>query len=348
MNNEIKWYDDLGNESDVVCSSRIRLARNLVDYSFPAWLSNAKTQEMNEKILNLFSRSNSALLRELNLICLEDLTANELVSLVERHIVSPEFISNFHGKVLLVSKDESISVMINEEDHIRIQVIKAGLSIIEAAEIASKVEARICEGLTIAFDNRIGYLTQCISNVGTGMRASLMLHLPALTERGIMQRLSDNLSKLGLIIRGSYGEGSVVIGDKYQISNQITLGISEEEAINNLNAIAFQIIEEERKARREISGNIILQDRIVRAAGTLKNAKILSVNEFSKHISSIRLGVSLNLISGISHEEIDKLSILAKPATLEILTQADSSKQQTDILRAEIVRRQLNKISIAE
>jgi len=348
MNNEIKWYDDLGNESDVVCSSRIRLARNLVDYSFPAWLSNAKTQEMNEKILNLFSRSNSALLRELNLICLEDLTANELVSLVERHIVSPEFISNFHGKVLLVSKDESISVMINEEDHIRIQVIKAGLSIIEAAEIASKVEARVCEGLTIAFDNRLGYLTQCISNVGTGMRASLMLHLPALTERGIMQRLSDNLSKLGLIIRGSYGEGSVVIGDKYQISNQITLGISEEEAINNLNAIAFQIIEEERKARREISRNIILQDRIVRAAGTLKNAKILSVNEFSKHISSIRLGVSLNLISGISHEEIDKLSILAKPATLEILTQADSSKQQTDILRAEIVRRQLNKISIAE
>ena len=348
MNNKIKWYDDLGNESDVVCSSRICLARNLVDYPFPAWLSTTKTQEINEKILNLLSRSNSTLLRELNLICLEDLTDNELVSLVERHIVSPEFISNFHGKVLLVSKDESISVMINEEDHIRIQVIKAGLSVIEAAEIASKTESRICEGLTIAFDSRLGYLTQCISNVGTGMRASLMLHLPALTERGIMQRLSDNLSKLGLVIRGSYGEGSVVIGDKYQISNQITLGISEEEAVNNLNAIAFQIIEEERKARREISENIILQDRIVRAAGTLKNAKILSVNEFSKHISSIRLGVSLNLISGISHEEIDKLSIFAKPATLEILTQADSSKQQTDILRAEIVRKQLNKISIAE
>lgn len=339
MAEALKWYEKAGNCSDVVYSTRVRLARNLRQYPFPNRATVEQKQEIEAKIRDALISGNSAIASQFSFVPLEKLTDEEAVSLVERHIVSPEFISDRRNKALLLSEDESISIMINEEDHLRIQVMKEGLLLKEAAEAADRLDTLLGETLQFAFDPEFGYLTQCPTNLGTGMRASVMLHLPALTESGAMSRIAANLSKLGLTLRGSYGEGSQIVGGMYQLSNQITLGLSETEAIDNLGAIAAQLIEQERKTREEWASNIVLQDKIERAAGVLKSAKMLSSGEFMELLSYIRLGISVGLLKGVGMEELNELFVRMQPATLAASVQKPIDAGERDILRAEQTRK---------
>ena len=334
MTETAKWYEKAGNCGDVVISTRVRLARNLKQYPFPARATDKQREAVEQKVKD-------ALLRFLPL---ESASEEEAVSLVERHIVSPEFISDRRGKAVLISEDESISIMINEEDHLRIQVLREGLSLKEAAETADRIDTLLSETLDFAYDSEFGYLTQCPTNLGTGLRASVMLHLPALTESGAMPRVSSNLSKLGLTLRGTYGEGSKITGALYQLSNQITLGLSESEAVENLRAITVQLMEEERKARSQMSENIAWQDKIDRAAGILKTARVLSSSECMELLSYIRLGLSTGVLQGVTTQELNALMVNAQPATLMAKAGKQLDQNQRDILRAQMAREACAKI----
>lgn len=244
-----------------------------------------------EKVTSAIRDSNSSIASDFNLIKLDDLTEAQGVSLVERHLVSPEFISETEGRALLLSKDESMSIMINEEDHIRLQVITDGLSLEQAYDTADKLDTLLDENLEFAFDDKLGYLTQCPTNLGTGMRASVMLHLPALEKSRTIGRIAGNLSKLGLTIRGAYGEGSEPSGSLYQLSNQVTLGISEKAAIENLENITKQLVSQERQARERLAKSIDIQDSVSRSLGLLKSAMVMTHDEALKLLSNVRFGI---------------------------------------------------------
>ena len=326
MAEQVKWYERAGACGDVVCSTRVRLARNLKQYPFPAYANGRQKEEIEQKVKDAMLSGNSILSREFRFLPLEELSDEAAVSLVERHLVSPAYISDRKGKGVLLSQDESVSIMVNEEDHLRIQVLREGLSLKEAAELADRI------------DPEFGYLTQCPTNLGTGMRASLMLHLPALTESGAMARIAGNLTKLGLTLRGTYGEGTQITGALYQLSNQITLGLSENEAIVNLSSIASQLIEEERKARHDLCETIPFQDKVDRAAGVLKSAKMLSTSEFMDLVSYLRLGLSAGLLTGTTQEALNALTIHVQPATLMASAGKALDQTQRDILRAQVTR----------
>ena len=265
------------------------------------------------------------------------------VSLVERHITSPNFVEETYGRGLFLSDDESVSIMINEEDHIRLQVIKPGLNFEDSYCIADKLDDTLDKKLSFAFDDNLGYLTQCPTNLGTGMRASVMLHLPALRESGVMEKISSNLSKLGLVLRGIYGEGTEPKADFYQLSNQVTLGLSEKASIKNLEDVTMQLISQERNARGEMIKHIEFIDLIHRSYGVLKNARLLSNNEFMKLISNVRLGAAAGEIKDLSLESIDSLIIKVQPAMLSLEEKKDLTANQREQLRAEIIRNVLNK-----
>ena len=344
MTETAKWYEKAGSCGDVVVSTRVRLARNLKQYPFPARASASQREAVERQVKDALLSGNSILSKEFRFVPLENTTEEEAVSLVERHIVSPEFIADRRGKAVLISADESISIMVNEEDHLRIQVLREGFSLKEAAETADRIDTLLSENLDFAFDPELGYLTQCPTNLGTGLRASVMLHLPGLTESGAMPRIASNLSKLGLTIRGTYGEGSKSIGALYQLSNQITLGLSENEAIENLRSITVQLMEEERKARAQMSEEIAWQDKIDRAAGVLKSARVLSSSEFMELLSYIRLGLSTGVQQGVTTQELNALMVNAQPATLMARAGKQLDETQRDVLRADMAREVCAKI----
>ncbi len=344
MTETAKWYEKAGSCGDVVVSTRVRLARNLKQYPFPARALASQREAVERQVKDALLSGNSILSKEFRFVPLENTTEEEAVSLVERHIVSPEFIADRRGKAVLISADESISIMVNEEDHLRIQVLREGFSLKEAAETADRIDTLLSENLDFAFDPELGYLTQCPTNLGTGLRASVMLHLPGLTESGAMPRIASNLSKLGLTIRGTYGEGSKSIGALYQLSNQITLGLSENEAIENLRSITVQLMEEERKARAQMSEEIAWQDKIDRAAGVLKSARVLSSSEFMELLSYIRLGLSTGVLQGVTTQELNALMVNAQPATLMARAGKQLDETQRDVLRADMAREVCAKI----
>lgn len=338
-----KWYEKNGPEGDVVISTRVRLARNIKEYPFPVKLTDDQKNKIKEIIKTAVLESNSAIAQEFRFLDLEELSQTEAVSLVERHLVSPEFISNRQGRGLLLTQDETISIMINEEDHLRIQVMQEGLSLEQVYELVDKLDTLLNERLHFAFDDNLGYLTQCPTNLGTGMRASLMLHLPALQESGAMGRVAANLSKLGLAIRGIYGEGTEPVGAMYQLSNQVTLGLSEKEAVTNLKSIAVQIINQERAARQTLTESLQTQDAICRSVGILQNARILGSDEFMKLISNVRLGISTALInhSSFNLDTVNSLIVQVQPATIMLPTGKKLTAQERDILRAKITAERL-------
>lgn len=336
-----KWYMQTGPEADAVISTRIRLARNLRGYPFPCKMNAAQMAEVTGYIRDAILNSNSALAKEFSYIDMTKLSKIQAVSLVERHLVSPEFISEREGRGLLITKDESISIMINEEDHLRVQVMAQGLNLDAAYDLAAKLDTLLDEVLSFAFDDHLGYLTQCPTNLGTGMRASLMLHLPALQESGAMQRISNNLSKIGLTIRGLYGEGSEPKGSVYQLSNQVTLGLSERAAIDNLKDIAMQIIQQERSLRQSMVNSDEFQDMVWRSLGILKTARLLSNEEFMKLISNVRLGISSGILDHITLDTVNQLMIEAQPATLMQEQEKELPPHERDKLRAKLVQQSL-------
>ncbi len=334
-----KWYEKAGPCADVAVSTRVRLARNLSEYPFPARASQKELKEVEDRVKNALLSGNSVLSRDFSFLALNSLTQEQAVSLAERHLISPEFLSAKGEKGILLSGDESVCLMINEEDHLRLQVMREGLSLKEALETADRVETVLSESLKFAFDREFGFLTQCPTNLGTGMRASVMLHLPATAENGSMARLSENLSKLGLTLRGTYGEGSQVMGSMYQLSNQITLGLSEREAVDNLNAVSMQLIEEERKLRHQMGERLAFQDQICRAAGILQHAKVLSTSEFLEAMSLVRVGIASGVLKGLDWGAVNALTVHTQPATLMSREGKTMEERERDACRAQMVRK---------
>ncbi len=332
-----KWYVENGNEGDIVISTRVRLARNLEDYPFPCRLTVKGKEKVCEEIKNAILSDDSW---GFGYTMMKDFSRAQAVSLAERHLISPEFASDRAGRALLLTDDEAVSVMLCEEDHIRLQVMMSGLALKEAYSVADKIDNIISSKLNYAYDDRIGYLTQCPTNLGTAMRASVMLHLPALTRCGQIGKLASTVSKLGLVIRGAYGEGSSPRGDIYQLSNQITLGISEESALNNLQSITLQLVAQERAAAEKLIENPVEEDRIFRAWGILRNARVLSGDEYMELSSLVRMGISNKAID-YDIAKLNELTIRVQPATINASEGKELSSQQRDILRAMWVREAL-------
>lgn len=333
-----KWYIGVGEQSDIVVSTRIRLARNIKEYPFPNKLNTKNRIVINNIIKDAIEKDNKY---NLNFVEMKTLARFEAASMAERHIISPEFASDADGRALLIMPEEDICIMLNEEDHIRLQVMKSGFALDEAYQVADEIDSSIGEKLEFAFDERIGYLTQCPTNLGTGMRASVMLHLPALTMNGQIHKLINTISKLGLTFRGAFGEGSKAIGDMYQLSNQITLGISEEFAIKNLKSITLQLCAQERAARDEILKSINTDDAIFRAYGTLKWARLLSTKELMENLSLVRLGSVAGKIN-VPIETVNELMISMQPASINARAGQKLPEQERDTVRASEVRNRLN------
>lgn len=332
-----KWYEKAGQQGGIVVSSRIRLARNLKNYPFPNKASLEQKKEIAQKVKLALEESNSTLSNSFSFISMEELSQIQAVSLVEKHLISPEFASDRKGRYLMLSKDESISIMINEEDHIRIQVLGSGLSLNECYDTANNLDTLLDNALGFAFNNKLGYLTQCPTNLGTGMRASLMLHVPAIEKNRSINRISGNLTKLGMELRGTFGEGSDAKGSLYQLSNQITLGLSEHNAIENLKNIASQLIEQEEKSLAEMAKSIETQDVIYRSLALLKSAKLMSNDEAMKLISNVRAGMFTGVIKNTDYAMLNRLNEQIQPATLMTAEGKELSPQQRDIKRAEIL-----------
>lgn len=321
----------------VVISSRIRLARNLRDYPFPCRLD----EEGRLEVLGKIKKAIEAIDEDLIFVNMEDMPEYSRVSMVERHLISPEFAKHLSGRALAVSQDESISIMINEEDHLRIQVITKGTSLKEAYGIADRIDRKLDALLSFAYDKKLGYLTQCPTNLGTGMRASVMMHLSALSESRTVQRIATNLTKLGFVIRGTYGEGSEYSGALYQVSNQITLGISEQSAINNLMSICEQLTNSEFRTREKLMESMEYQDRLSRSMGILLTARIITHHEAMKLLSNVRTGICEGIVADVSVSTVDKLMVCIQPANLMCIEGKKLTPQERDVARAKLIKASL-------
>ncbi|MBQ3265867.1 MAG: protein arginine kinase [Ruminococcus sp.] len=320
--------------SEAVVSTRIRLARNLKEYSFPVRLSADQAREIVDKVGQAL-RDCGIKFHRIDLGAIPDTIR---VSMIERHLVSPDFINEQDGRAVFLSDDNTASIMVNEEDHIRLQVILDGFELTKAFTMADQLDNILSKKLNFAFHERLGYLTQCPTNLGTGMRASVMLHLPALQMSDAVNRIGANLSKLGLTMRGLYGESSKPAGAFFQLSNQVTLGISEKAAIDNLQNITTQLIAQEMRARENLLNKIEIQDQIHRALGVLKTARLMDHSEAMRLLSLVRLGVSAKLFETLSTDSIDKLTVEIQPASIMTRFGDDMSPRDRDIKRASILR----------
>ena len=297
-------------------------------------MTESQKQELKAKVKSAVYESNTPYSKSLKFIDMADIPENEIYAMVERHIISPEFAQNPMGGAIILSEDESISIMIGEEDHIRIQVIMGGLNLEKAYDIAESLDSMLYSSLHFAFDSNLGYLTECPTNLGTGLRASVMLHLPVTESSGEIPRLSETVSKIGFTVRGMYGEGSKSSASLYQVSNQVTLGLSEKNAIENLKIITTQLIEKEQSARQSLN-KIKLEDTVFRAYGTLKNCRILSSDEMMTLISRIKLGVDM----GIIKIDVSPMQLFVENQPYSLMKRhGNVSPEERDILRASDIR----------
>ena len=333
-----------GPESDIVMSSRVRMARNIESISFPHYLDKEKSEDIIDRVYKAINRGNLCLENEFKLIKMDEIDIIERSNYVERHLISPSLAKNVSGGAVLINNEETVGIMINEEDHIRIQCLYPGLQLEKCFSMADKIDDLLEEGVVYAFDEQLGYLTCCPTNVGTGIRTSVMLHLPALGLTRYINGVINTAGKIGLAVRGIFGEGTDFIGDIYQISNQITLGMSEEEIITNLKDITLQIIQNERIAREKLleSKSIELEDKIFRSYGTLKNARLLSSKEAMKLISDVKLGVNLKLIDGVSIEQLNGLITMIQPGYLQKHFKSQLTGTERDAKRAQLTRENIS------
>ncbi|MCX7714911.1 MAG: protein arginine kinase [Clostridia bacterium] len=335
------WYEKCGKDGDVAVSTRIRLARNLKTVPFPNAMSREQKRMAAKDIADSVMKGNSVLSKDLELIELDKLSDIEKKVLAEQHLISPAMLEGSEHFVLL-NKDRSMSIMLMEEDHIRLQVILPGLDLDEAWNLADKVDNVLEEGLEYAFDEDFGYLTSCPTNTGTGLRASVMLHLPALALSSQLPRLIDSLTKLGIAVRGLYGEGSEAYGNLFQFSNQITMGANEHEIIEKLKSIVLQIIDRERETQKQLkkTNSEFIKDKVWRSYGILKYAHTISSNEAKALLSDVRLGQNMGIIP---YDEINpmELSVITEPAYIIKSVNKNLNATERDKYRADILRQKL-------
>lgn len=337
-----KWYED-SLDTDIVVSSRIRLARNYKKYPFSIRLSLPEAEKMIEETKEILLEGNTLLSKEFEYISVFGKAPIDKRALMESHIISPELVKKTFPCGVLLRKDETISIMINEEDHLRIQSVAVGMNLEKAWDLADKIDDVLEETVEYAFDEKIGYLTSCPTNVGTGMRASYMLHLPALEWSGQLQNILQAIGKLGITARGIYGEGSKAEGSFYQISNQITLGQSERDIIDNLNTVTIQIVEQEKSIRERIFTEKRMQflDRIYRSYGTMRYAKVLSTKEAMTLLSDIKMGYEMEILDEPKpNTSFYELIMYIQPANLQKRIGSDLSSEERDTQRASFIRRQ--------
>ena len=323
--------------NDIVITSRIRLARNLKNYKFPIYMTESESNSVINEIYNAVSKHENY-----KLTYMKDLSDVKKNSLIENHIISPALANKRNEGAFLLSPDGKTSVMINEEDHIRIQTIEDGLSLKECWKLSNEVDDIIEESVDYAFDRELGYITACPTNIGTGMRASVMLHLPALSITNQIDKLLYGVSQLGVAVRGVYGEGTKSIGHLYQISNQGTLGASEETLIDKINQIVMQIIDKEKNTREHLMKNNYddLEDDFYRAYGLLTNARKMTVDEAMKLLSLIKLGSEMGITPMVKGKNIYQLMIWIQPNNISTID-AELSPKDRDKKRAELIRREL-------
>ena len=318
-------------------SSRIRLARNIKGIPFTGRMTVEQKKAVCTKVKEVASAIPGY---KFDYIDMENVTAIQAGSMVEEHLISVEFANNREGEGLLLDRKHNVSVMINEEDHLRIQVLGRGEKLATLYETASEIDDALDEKLHFAFSEKLGYLTHCPTNLGTGLRASVMMHLPALHESGLINKIINTVSQVGLTVRGMYGEGSEPAGCVYQVSNQITLGISEKDTIERLEDIVRQIARNEAALREKMLENISIEDRVFRSYGIAREARIMSSQEFMKLMSDIRLGIEGGLLN-LDTKVLDELCIRVQPYTLMLYGGEGMEIRQRDIKRAEIVRDKL-------
>jgi len=341
-----KWMEGKGPHASIVISSRVRLARNLNGYNFPHLQDEASAREVMKlarKALTCKEVEQDA--GNIDFASLEDLAPLDKMILVEKHLISPQLAEDAGAeRGLALSEDEAVSVMVNEEDHLRLQVLFPALQLKEAWKLASRVDDLLESKLDYAFDEKYGYLTCCPTNVGTGLRASVMMHLPAIAMTSQANKFFMSLSKLGFVVRGLYGEGSQAKGGLFQISNQITLGLSEEEIIGNLTSVSCQIIEQEQLARDEMckDGLAQLEDLVFRSYGILTNAYIISSEEAAEHLSNVRLGLDMGLLRDVESKKLNELLVEIRPAFLQKLAGKEIDAFNRDFKRAELIRETLS------
>jgi len=341
LNHTSEWLKGEGPHSDIVISSRIRLARNLDKVAFPHWVNKKLGEEVLKKIEEAIA--NNDYLKKVTIFKLADLDSLDKQFLVERHLMSHEHVQKPNHKAVAIDEEEVVSIMINEEDHIRMQVMQSGLNLFEAWNIINKIDDGLAKDLHFAFLADWGYLTACPTNTGTGMRGSVMLHLPALVMTRQIDRVLAAISKLSFTTRGLYGEGTQATGNFFQISNQVSLGHSEEEIIDNINSLIRQIVEQENQARQMMlnRNRAMLEDRINRSFGILKSAHIISSQETIELLSMVRMGCDLGLIKEMNPRRINELFIITQPAHLQKIENKRLSTQERDSQRAEIIRSRL-------
>lgn len=330
------WFREISKDSDVVISTRLRFARTIEGYKFPNIMKKEEKRALLSKINSSIDK------KKYDFFKTDDIDETTLGSLVEEHLISKELL-NLTDSAIIMNKDSSIVAMVNEEDHLRIQSFESGFDIDKCYNNLCEFTDSLENNIKFAINDKYGYITACPSNVGAAMRVSVMLHLPALAKLGLLSKIIDEATSMGLSVRGLYGENTSGYGHIYQISNSQTLGLSDKDIINKTKAIVNVIISQERKARSVLKENSIhLSDEIYRALGLLKNARIMSDDEAFKLLSKVRLGVSMNMVDSVSLEKIQALMINTKENTLKTVLKEDLSREDEDIKRAEYIREELS------
>ncbi|WP_312701034.1 protein arginine kinase [Sedimentibacter sp.] len=323
---------------NIVVTSRIRLARNLKNYKFPVKITSEEAEKVVQEVDNAIKRINL----NYELTYMKDLNSTEKSALVENHLISPALAEKERAAFLL-SQDKKVSIMLNEEDHIRIQTLSPGLSLKECWDLSNKIDDVIEESVDYAFDTELGYVTSCPTNIGTGMRASVMVHLPALSITNQIEKLLYGVSQLGVAVRGVYGEGTKSIGHLYQISNQGTLGAGEETLIEKITQIVNQIIEKEVRLREHLKKNNYdeIEDEVYRAYGLMTNARRMTAEESMKLLSILKLGKEMDIIELSRDMDVYRLMTMVQPSNIALKAGSGLSPRERDKYRADILRNEI-------
>jgi protein arginine kinase len=336
-----EWVKAEGPHCRIVLSSRLRFARNLRHFPFPGWAKKADRLKALETILPVVEQLPE--MKECFADSMDNISAIDKQALVERHLISREHAAKNVGSGVAINERSTVSVMVNEEDHLRIQSIKSGLQLKAVFKMIDKVDTELEEQLDFAFSPRLGYLTACPTNVGTGMRASAMVHLPAMVLSDQVNQVIQAVNKLGLAVRGLYGEGTEALGNVFQVSNQTTLGEKEADIIERLHKVILQIIEHEENARITLleKKHRVVYDQVGRAYGVLTNAHTINSKEALNLLSLLRMGVDLEILPASARPVVDELFILAQPAHVQKLAARKLTAEERDSHRADLIRERL-------
>ena len=337
--NAADWLSGAGDDNGMVVSSRARLARNLAAWPFAPKASLDDQEQIIAQVLGAAQECRS--MRDAAFFQMNALQANQRQLLVERHLISPALVKSKGQRGVLFNSDESLSVMINEEDHLRLQAILPGLQTHAAWQRVDALDDALRSQLEWAQSERWGFLTACPTNTGTGLRLSVLIHLPALVLTEDMERVMRGLTRMAFAVRGFYGEGTNAVGNLFQVSNQVTLGMAEGEIVEQLSEVTQQIMVHEKEAQAALLADAPAQveDKVWRAYGILQHARVLSGQEFMNLLSAVRLGCSLGLLDGLPLGFINQLMIITQPSHLQADSPAALSPADRDVRRAELVRR---------